>query len=354
MSKLHKILPLAIAAVFAQGASAQQPSNATSGAQQGSAAAPVGVVYTRTLSGTVEAIDTSARRAVLKGEDGTMTVVVMGPQVKDFNNLKKGDEVTVKYSEALALAVAKGDQRDLGEIRRWVEAEAVRQGPAGGKPSLSAMERTTLVANVFQIDRQAGTLTLRGTSGVPVQMRVQDKKSLQGIEKNDQVVVSYMEAAALSVERGSSSASSSGKAGEGGSSAATAGSTSAQQNGKATGTSGASSGSTATGADRVTRLPGVPGAGASPGAPLVPDAAVGTSSGSGSTGVAGSPAAATRAQGTPGNVPVMGEGGKSSSMAGGGESGAGSPNQGPGSAAAATRASGSPGQSPTPGQQGTK
>jgi hypothetical protein len=354
MSKLHKILPLAIAAIFAQVAGAQQPSKGGSSAQQSPATAPVGVASTRTVSGTVESIDTADRRVVLKGEGGAMVTVVMGPQVKDFGNLKKGDEITIRYSEATVLALAKGDQNDLGEIRRRVEAEAVRQSPAGGKPGLSAMERTTLMANVFQIDRQAGMITLRGTEGVPVEMRVQDKKLLQGIEKNDQVVVSYMEAAALSVDSRSSSASSGSKSGQGGSSAATSGSPSqvAQQDDKAA-ASGGPSGSAVTGADRATRLPGVPGAAASPGKPAVPESAAGTSSASGGSGTV-SPPAVTRAQGTPGNVSSMGEGSKSSATTGGGESGAGSANGGPDSPASATRSSGSPGQSPSPGQPGTK
>jgi hypothetical protein len=268
MSKLHKILPLAIAAALAQGASAQQPSKATNAAQPDSATAPVGIANTRTLSGAVESFDTAHRRVVLQGEDGTMTTVVMGPSVKDFNNLKKGDKVSIRYSEAVALAVAKGDQKDLGEIRQRVEAEALRQGPPGGKPSLSAMERTTLVANVFHIDRQAGTLTLRGTSGVPVQMRVQDKKSLQGIEKNDQVVVSFIEATALSVERDPATTSRSGKSGEGVASSATAGSESKKQNGKAPSVSGAAPANQGLGsAAAATRSSGSPGQPLSPGQP---------------------------------------------------------------------------------------
>src|SRR5688572_2857283 len=121
MSKLHKILPLAIAAVFAQGAGAQQPTKGASSAQQSVAIAPVGLANTRTVSGTVESVDTADRRVVLKAKDGTRATIVMGPRVKDFGNLENGDEVTVRYSEAMALAVAKGDQKDLGEIRRQVE-----------------------------------------------------------------------------------------------------------------------------------------------------------------------------------------------------------------------------------------
>ena len=77
----------------------------------------------------------------------------------------------MRYTEATSLAIAKGGigtESQIGEIRTKVEADAARQAEAGGKPGMSAMERSTLVANVFEIDRERGILTLRGTDGVPV------------------------------------------------------------------------------------------------------------------------------------------------------------------------------------------
>lgn len=53
-------------------------------------------------------------------------------------------------------------------------------------PAMMAMERTTVVANVFNVDRERGTLTLRGTDGVPVEIRVPDKQTLSQINKDDQ------------------------------------------------------------------------------------------------------------------------------------------------------------------------
>lgn len=209
MQTLHKVLPLAIAAVFAQGAGAAQASaeKAGSAQQAATAGAPVAIGTTRTASGTIESIDSAQRRVVIKGDDGGSATMFVGPQVKDFENLKTGDKVTLQFNEAIALAVAKSDKGDLGEIRRRVESAAVSQAPAGGKPGIAAMERTTVAANVFEIDKDSGTLTLRGTEGKPMQMKVRDKQALKDIEKNDQVIVSYVEASVLSIKPGSSESS---------------------------------------------------------------------------------------------------------------------------------------------------
>ena len=64
-------------------------------------------VKTITVVATVTAIDHRRRTATLRGPDGNSTEVRAGPEVKRFNEVKKGDQVVVEITEALAVSVQK-------------------------------------------------------------------------------------------------------------------------------------------------------------------------------------------------------------------------------------------------------
>lgn len=191
----------ALAQTPSPGNSTVAPSGPIAAAVKG----PVIATEATSITGKVAAINPGIRHVIVNGDDGRTTAMFVGPNVRNFENLKLGDRVTVRYTEALALAIAKGGpgtESQIGEIRTKVEADAARQAAPGGKPGMSAMERTTLVANVFEIDRERGILTLRGTDGVPVDIKVPDKNALNQIKLNDQIVIGYRQSAALSIEPG--------------------------------------------------------------------------------------------------------------------------------------------------------
>ena len=69
---------------------------------------PVAVaVDTVEFKGTVEAIEYAKRRVTLKGSEGKTRTIKVDPSVKRFNEMKKGDQVVVRYSEAIAFSVQK-------------------------------------------------------------------------------------------------------------------------------------------------------------------------------------------------------------------------------------------------------
>ncbi|MGE0315066.1 MAG: hypothetical protein AB7P21_25905 [Lautropia sp.] len=184
--------------------SKDQDRASSSGMQQQSATpAPAVVGSTLSMNGTVESIDTSDRSLKLKTKDGNSLTMHVGDTIRNFDKIKKGDEVAVRYTEAIAVALAKGGSDD---IRKRVETMSSAQ-PEQGRPGMAATERTTVVANVFEIDKDAGKLTLRGPQGDPVEIRVNDKQSLQDIGKGDQVAISYVEASALAIQPGDDASS---------------------------------------------------------------------------------------------------------------------------------------------------
>ena len=212
MNQRLKHLPAAFAAALALAAPAlaqQQTATATPAQSAGVVRGPVVTGQTTVATGKVTSINPARRMLTVQGENGGELSLVVGPDVKNFQNVKLGDRVRVQYTEATALALAEnpGKTDDLGAIRTKIEAQAASQA-SGTKPSMGVTERTTTVANVFEVDRQQGTITLRGTNGVPVEVRVPDKQTLQQIDKNDQVVMSYVEAAAVSIQPAAAEATS--------------------------------------------------------------------------------------------------------------------------------------------------
>ena len=69
---------------------------------------PAGVaVDTAEFRGTVEAVDHVKRRVTLKGPEGKTRTIKVDPSVKRLDEVKKGDQIVVRYTEATAFSVRK-------------------------------------------------------------------------------------------------------------------------------------------------------------------------------------------------------------------------------------------------------
>ena len=66
-----------------------------------------GGVITKTIevSGNVESIDTTNRTIALKGPAGNVRTYKVGPEAKRFNEIKRGDQVVLRVTQAVALSV---------------------------------------------------------------------------------------------------------------------------------------------------------------------------------------------------------------------------------------------------------
>ncbi len=72
---------------------------------------PEGVAYNViNVRARVEDIDYENRTVDLKGPRGNVITVEVDESVQNFKNIKKGDEVSAKYTEAVAISVRPADQ----------------------------------------------------------------------------------------------------------------------------------------------------------------------------------------------------------------------------------------------------
>ena len=87
------------------------------------------------LTATVESVDAATREVVLKAADGSLRTVFAGDDVRNLDQIKAGDKVTVRYSVGLVLQLVKGG----GELRTRVEKESGERAAKGEKPGASAV-----------------------------------------------------------------------------------------------------------------------------------------------------------------------------------------------------------------------
>jgi hypothetical protein len=180
---------LALAAAFAGGAVAQQTT-----AVAGTAPGQGGVAQLTEVTATITAIDASTREVTLKGPQGNEVTVTAGPDVKNFDNMKVGDSVTVQYVSALSLELTKGG----GYAVTRTEQTGSSAAPPGGLPAGAVGRQITVVADVIDVNPATQTVTLRGPKRT-VDVVVADPDQFKRVEKGDQVLATYTEAVAISV-----------------------------------------------------------------------------------------------------------------------------------------------------------
>lgn len=145
---------------------------------------------------TVDSIDAAQRAVTLKSPDGNLKSYKLGPEVKNFDQIKVGDEVKVALAESVAIFVRKSDEPPAA-----VEMETVQAAPKGDKPAVVVTDTFEMTAKVEAINYDKRMVTLRGPDGnvktFPVGQRV---KNLNNVKVGDEVVLRLTEALAIAVE----------------------------------------------------------------------------------------------------------------------------------------------------------
>ncbi len=144
---------------------------------------------------TIVDIKKKERALTLRDEQGAEFVVIAGPEVRNFPQIKKGDIVEVDYRRAAATALDKASDATVAG-----QATTVERASAGGKPGMMATQTSTIVATVLDIDQKNRVVTLQGPKGGIVTVAVPaDMKTFDSLKKGDKVSAVYTEAVAISV-----------------------------------------------------------------------------------------------------------------------------------------------------------
>ena len=158
----------------------------------GSAAAVVDKVQ---ASATIQAIDSATREITFLTADGRTETFTAGPAVVNFDQLAAGDEVTVSYTEAVAVYLSKAaDAEADAELGAGViRVEGVPGGVVAGQGQITA--------KILELDKETRQAKLELPGGEIKETKVRDGIDLSQVEAGDTVTVAIAKALAIGVEK---------------------------------------------------------------------------------------------------------------------------------------------------------
>jgi len=167
-------------------------------AQENQSKPAVVITETNLLKATVEDINQKKREVTLKDEEGNKVKLRVSPEVRNFDQVKKGDKMVVGYYQSAAIAVNKPGEAPAESTQQ----EALITSPKGQKPGGIAVKTTQVTATVEDIDYDKREVKLKDSDGDTVKIKVGDRvKRLNEVKKGDQIVTRYTEALAVSMAK---------------------------------------------------------------------------------------------------------------------------------------------------------
>jgi len=160
---------------------------------------PVMVSDSVEATATIEAIDQATRMVRLRGADGRSWVVQAGPDVRNFGQIKAGDLVKVRYTEAIAAEVVKPG----AGVTSTGATTALQRADVGGLPGATGTVSMKGVVKVAAVDTVNNTVDITASDGTARRIKVADPKArefIRGLRVGDEVQLTFSEALAVSVE----------------------------------------------------------------------------------------------------------------------------------------------------------
>ena len=145
--------------------------------------------------GEVVKIDKKTRTITFKNKEGESKFVA-GPDITNFAQIKKGDRVNVSYELAVAIELIKTKSDG---IRTKVETNTVTKSKADEKPSERIANKTTITADIVEVNREKQLVSVKGPSGKITTVTVKNPALLADINVGEQVKVIYFDAMAASI-----------------------------------------------------------------------------------------------------------------------------------------------------------
>ena len=193
-----KFAPIAMMlAVFFAGTTAvnaQSPS-ATGAAKPVVIDAAVADNVYQLYEGEVVKVDKKTRTITFKNKEGESKFVA-GPDIKNFDQIKKGDRVNVNYELAVAIELIKTKSDG---VRSKTETNTVTKSKSTEKPSETITNKTTIIADIVEVNREKKLVSVKGPSGKITTVTVKNPALLADVQVGEQVKVIYFDAMAASI-----------------------------------------------------------------------------------------------------------------------------------------------------------
>jgi hypothetical protein len=193
----HAIIALGVSILCACSSNkgGAEPANVKVSIERGTSEGTPTMVKTSVTSEKVRVKDINyeTRTIILQDADGNEQTFEAGPEVVNFNQIKANDLVNAKYTEKLAVSVAKNsDEPDAMVVGK------VEMADQGEKPGIVVSRTSQITATVSAINHDTRMVSVTGPQGNTVTFQVAPQaKGLENVNVGDQVVARYTEAVEL-------------------------------------------------------------------------------------------------------------------------------------------------------------
>ncbi len=149
-----------------------------------------------TRTSTVTKIDKKDRWITLRLEDGSLVDVQAGPAVKNFDQIKVGDQVIAQAEDTVTIEVVPAGQA----APNVTGGSSLVTAPKGAKPMGVVVDTVVVSGKVTAIDYATRTVTLVGPEGNTRTLQVgPEARKLDAVKPGDVVVVTLKSATSLQV-----------------------------------------------------------------------------------------------------------------------------------------------------------
>ena len=160
---------------------------------------PAAVARTAETVSIIEAVDQRERSVILRNEDGQLTTLFLGDRVRNLPQVKAGDRVVTRVTQAVAVAMNKPDGR-----APVAAGEAAEVAPPGSMPGAAYVRGVRALVTVNDIDRRNNTVTITGPQGNTRTVEVRSPKMREFVKRlkvGDQVQLAIAEGVTIDVVR---------------------------------------------------------------------------------------------------------------------------------------------------------
>jgi Cu/Ag efflux protein CusF len=144
---------------------------------------------------TIVKIDKKTREITVRNEDGKKATFVAGQEVRNFDQLKRGDLILTELYGALALAIApKGSG-----LKERVDQIIIKRAKKGKKPGVTIKQITTASGVVKSVDPKKRLVTVEGVQNT-LTLKVADDVDISKIKVGDPVEAAFIMYYVIKVE----------------------------------------------------------------------------------------------------------------------------------------------------------
>jgi len=149
-----------------------------------------------TATAKVTAVDASKRTVSLTNDAGATNTYKLGKTVRNFDQIKVGDEVKATLLESVAVVVRKSSAPpDAGK------GGLVAVAAKGAMPGVIMAKTRQITAKIVSVDTTARTVTIEGPMGGTQTIKAGPNVKLDELQKGDDVTLRVTDALAIRVEK---------------------------------------------------------------------------------------------------------------------------------------------------------